>query len=774
MISLLLLHFYTQAQTKDITGFIINENGEGYKGANIVLSKNLQGTVSDKNGEFIFENISILHSELIISAVGYKNITIPLRTDTLAHPIVINLTPQIEELKEIKVKAKRNEKLQKEESISIQLVEEEFLKEAKAATLMQTLKTIPGVNSMDIGSGISKPMIRGMGFYRVVVAQNGIKVEGQQWSNHHGLAIDQQAVNHVEIIKGPASLQYGSDAIGGVINILPPHVPLKGGFNGDLSLVAKSNTQWLGGSTNITWRNGDFYTNCTFSHNNYGDFLVNQTDSFLSPSSIVINEYASHKIYLGNQVHNTAGYDNAASAVLGIVKPWGNSYLEVNAMGSKYGFFDWEGLRSKEKYDMHNTSVHDIRLPNQQVHNFALHHFTNIFHNENKLELAIGYQNNQSNEVSFFEDSVDIGLLLETFTGNVVYRIKNQERQQFKLGANFQFQKHDKYGIKHILPKYNKLAVGGFLAHKFKPSEKWVINSGARLDLSSVNMEESLNKVGGNSFYDSIFNPEFQKIFPSWALSFGVNYLPSNRQVFKVNIGRSYRTPSLYELGAYGLHRHEGRFEKGNVDNNPESAWQFDLGFEQKWKAIKFLMSPFVTYFTNYLFLTPTPDYAPGLGQIYEYTQSKTFMSGGEVSLKAIPQRFVEARLGAEYVYAVNLKENSALPFTPPFNAQTEIIYIIKDNDVFKKSKIGMEWVSVAPQKYTVPNELSTPGYNLVNLKVQSDIKIGKQSLSLLFKVRNMFNTKYYNHISFYRRMRIPEPSRDFQVFVTYPFGKNY
>ncbi|NJM15069.1 MAG: TonB-dependent receptor plug domain-containing protein [Bacteroidales bacterium] len=150
-------------------------------------------------------------------------------------------------------------------------------------------------------------------------------------------SIDQQAVSHVEIIKGPASLQYGSDAIGGVINLLPHHVPIASGTTGEISFTGKSNTQWLGSSANLTIRKGDFYSNLAVTHNNFGDLTIPYTDYFWAATQNT-DTTSSHKTKLGDQLHNTAGRENAVSISTGVVKPWGNSYLEFSYYGTKTGF----------------------------------------------------------------------------------------------------------------------------------------------------------------------------------------------------------------------------------------------------------------------------------------------------------------------------------------------------------------------------------------------------------------------------------------------------
>lgn len=772
--------FLSISGQNSIHGIVLDENNNPYTGANILLN-NKKGTVSDGEGKFVFTDVSTLRFNIKVSSIGYKAVLITGKTDTVSTGLTIILTPFVQELEEVEVNGNVNKKMKRSESISIQLIVEEFLKEAKASTLMQTLNDIPGINSMDVGTGISKPMIRGMGYYRVVVAQNGIKQEGQQWSNHHGVSIDQQAVSHVEIIKGPASLQYGSDAIGGVINVLPPHVPISSGVTGEVSFTGKSNTNWLGSSANLSIRKGDIYSNIALTYNSFGDFLIPETDSFLLPAPVSAAE-ASHKVILGNQMYNTAGNEKAVSISTGLVKQWGNSYLEFNYYATENGFFDWQGIQRDSTKTLHEQNRRDVKLPYQEVNNYTIHHYTNRYFKDDKLEVAFGYQLNDSKEFSYLSDrtgnrteefnyfrnkgNFELGLHLQTFSGNVFYSLKRYNNHNFKFGLNAQYQTHQTDGYNHILPEYKKLLSGIFITHNFSITDEWILNSGARIDYTFFSMDESLNPDVENG--DSIFNPAFEETYPGNAFSLGINYLPAPNTILKINIGKSFRVPSAYELGAYGLHRHEGRFEKGNTDNNPEQAWQLDLGFEQKWKTLTVQISPFLNYFTNYLYLNPTPELRPE-GQVYEYRQTNAMLTGTEVSANYKFKNRILVNAGAEYVYAVNLDLKSALPFTPPLSLLTEVSYLFKNIKTLKKSKIGLELLNVAEQNYTVPNELNTPGYNSVSLLALTEIIMGNQKINLMIKVRNLLNSSYYNHISFYRRMRIPEPGRDVQLFVSIP-----
>lgn len=771
----------TYGQT--IHGKVLDEFEKPFPGANISLNGNAK-TVSNFNGQFTLNNLSSKNFQVTITAIGYQTTSVSGKTDTVSRELLFVLTPDVQELDEVIVNSNIEEELKRTESLSIQHVNQEFLKETNASTLMQALSTVPGINSMDVGTGISKPMIRGMGYYRVVIAQNGINQEGQQWSSHHGISVDQSSVGHVEIIKGPASLQYGSGAIGGVINILPERIPTKDGVSGEVSMTAKSNTQWLGGSAELSLRKKDFYSHIDITYNSFGDFIIPEAESYVLPTLASAVE-ASHEVELGNQVYNTAGEERAVSATAGIVKPWGDSYFEINYYGTKTGFFDWQGLQRDSTREMHRSDRRDFQFPYQQVNNYAIRHFINRYFKDNKLQLGIGYQYNDSKEFDNFIDrsgnrteafnyyrdrgNLDIGLSLHTYSANVHYSINNPKRHAIKVGLNTQYQTHDFDGYNHILPAYKRLSGGLFLTHKFTITDQWILNSGARIDFTHVNMDESISPDPEDTG-DLIFNPDFNKTYPGTAFSAGVNYLPSQNTILKANIGKSFRVPSVYELGAYGLHRHGGRVEKGNIENQPEQAWEVDLGLEQKWNDITLSISPFLNYFTNYLFLNPTAE-VNSRGQIFEYRQTKAMLSGSELSANYRYKNKLDLSLNAEYVYAVNLDLSSALPFTPPANLRTAVKYVLKDINIAQKNKVGIELISVAAQNNTIPNELSTPGYHSVNLSTQSEIIFGKQKINLMLKVRNLLNASYYNHISFYRRMRIPEAGRDIQLFIKVPIN---
>lgn len=765
-----------------IEGKVYNDNGEILPGVHLKLNSDKFATSCNSKGQFLFEGLEKGQYYLTASYIGYETLTKIILLEEADINIIVNMTPSEYMLEEVHITGNQRQRARKTQSISVEMLDRDFFKDHRSGSLMQTISQLPGVSSMNVGTGVSKPIIRGLGFYRVLFAQNGIRQAGQHWSNHTGLSIDQHCVQQLEVIKGPASLRFGSDAIGGVVNVLPRTIPEKGEVSGEVSLIGKTNTQWVGTSAVVSARNNNFYFHANATYNNFGDFKIPDTDYFLEPSPVGAPE-AGHKIEIDDYLLNTAGEEKAASVTAGMLRDNGNSYFNFSYHSGKSGFFDWMGMRNKEFRELHEENRREVRVPYQKVDNYSISHFTNRYFNDNKLEVSLGYQYNVSSEHALLSDrtgnraddikyyrsldNLELELDLHSITGNILYSLRSYENHTIDFIVNSGYEINNIDGYSHIIPEYEKKSIGKAVIYKYNLSNQWIVNSGFRVDLHDFFMYESLNP--DPAFGDSIFNQEFENLYVGTAGSLGFNYLPDENTIIRTNLGKSYRIPSAYELGAYGLHRHEGRFEHGDLDLKPEEAWQIDVGYERSFDNAKFAITPFVNYFTNYLFLNPSPELRPE-GQVYEYKQSVALLYGGELSVEYTFFDKVRFRSGTEYVYALNLDLMRPLPFTPPFSSLNALSYMFDDLLIFTNSRICFESVFVGAQNNTVPNELKTPEYFSFNINLRTDIKLYSKPIKFRFKVRNVFDSNYYDHISFYRRLRIPEPGRDFQLFINIPF----
>jgi iron complex outermembrane receptor protein len=776
---LFLLWLPGTTQSLWLDGKVLDESGQPFFGATIVLNTGQAATISNHQGDF---SLPVPGDPFVLtaSALGYRSVRLTLKADTLSGPLAIRFVPDPTELETIEINWNRLGERRPFPGQVIEHIHRDDLLDHTAGNLVKTLSRLPGIQSVSAGTGFSRPMIRGMGFYRLVFAENGIKQAGQNWSNHHGISVDQHSVHTVEVIRGPACLEYGTDAIGGVINLLPH--PVSPGWDGRLAMTARSNTRWLGGSGELGYGGRRSFFQISGSRHQYGDFRIPETASYLLPAPVQTEE-ASHQVALGKQVYNTAGEETAVHLTGGLLRPWGKAWLEINYHTQYAGFFDWQGLQLDSLRQEHEASSFDVRLPAQKIDNLSIRHFTNYYIGANKLEVALGFQSNRTREYSPLSDltgnrqaewvhymnknNLALDLTLHSWIAKVIYSVQGPGHLDVRMGLNVSNQFHQVDGYSHILPRYSQSMFGGFIQIQKAWTELWKLNAGMRYDHHGFNMDASENP--DPAYGDESFNPELSRQFPGYSFSAGLVYQPGNGTAMRLNLGKSYRIPSAYELGAYGLHRHEGRFEQGDVNNEPEEAWQIDLSLEHGPDDRKLRISPFLNYFTNYLFLRPTPYLRPE-GQVYAYDQTRALMTGTEISFLWNPYDRIELQANLEYVYAVNLDLESALPFTPPLKSVISVRY--SWGKIQPAHYAGFNFTGVAPQRFTVPNELDTPGYFLVGLNAGSLLKINSQSVNIRLQINNLFNTSYFDHLSFYRRLRIPEAGRDVHIYVEIPFFK--
>lgn len=284
---------------------------------------------------------------------------------------------------------------QQQVSLNIDIVSADYLRRNLGGSLMQSLEKLPGVKTIGIGSGGSKPLIRGLGFNQVVVVENGIRHEGQQWGADHALEIDQFAAGRVKVIKGPAEFLYGSEAIGGAIDIKPAALPEAGSAGGSLDMTGKSNNGLYGGSLNLYKRKDRVFADARVTLQQYGDYRI-------PPETIFVYDYAVplHQ----NRLRNTAGHECNLHLRTGWITEPFQSVFFLSHTYSKSGFFaNAHGLEPRRvDLELHDASSSDIQLPFQQVSHTKLINQSEIKLGSGHLNVELGYQRNFRQENSLY------------------------------------------------------------------------------------------------------------------------------------------------------------------------------------------------------------------------------------------------------------------------------------------------------------------------------------------------------------------------------------
>lgn len=774
-----------------ISGLVTDENNQALPGAGVLVSPIKKATNTDKNGRFEINGMTLGKYTIQISFIGYQTYIDTIRVGSnMRYNAKLKVSALT--LQEVVVTDKHAEKQKKEKSLNIEIVNDTYLKQNMGGSLMKSLERLPGIGTIDIGSGQSKPVIRGLGFNRVVVIENNIKHEAQQWGSDHGLEIDQYAINNIEVIKGPASLIYGSDAIGGVVDMKNRKIALDNTIGGTLDLTGKTNNDYLGASFSMNGRKNWFYADVRATISGYGDYKV-PTDS--------VDIYSYRAALYKNHLRNTAGNEQNLHISLGILQKRFHTSLYISNVKAKTGFFaNAHGLEPRNvDRNLHDKSNRDINYPYQEVNHFKVINTSTYQWSRFKIESNLGFQHNYRQEWSqyvnhgympaIFPDTLgfdsDLERLFDKFvySGNLKVSFDKTDKTHISIGINTEYQDNRIDGRGFIIPAFHQLNLGAYAFAKYHLTNRSLVQAGVRYDYGKIDTRAYYDwfpsplTVDDETIYEHLkradkLNRNFSNI--SWSLGYNFN---SERWLFKANAGKSFRMPIAKELAANGVNYHHFSYEVGNPGLSPEISYQLDAGIEYSSKKIAIGLSPFLNYFSNYIYLNPTAEHDRLYGngnQVYYYTQSRVFRNGVEIHAHYQLVRPLQLGFIGEFVYSRQVsgeKEGFSLPFSPPASAIINIKFQKQRIKPFENIYLSVDYKLTARQVNIVPPEVNTPGYQLVHVSFGGDLLIKNQKINISVQIQNLLNNKYFNHTSYYRLINVPEPGRNLIVNISVPFS---
>ena len=659
-------------------------------------------------------------------------------------------------------------------------ISRDYLDTHFSGSLMQSLEGIPGVKAMAIGSGQSKPAIRGLGFNRLAVTEDGIKHEGQQWGDDHGLEIDQFAIDRAEVIKGPAALLHGSDAIGGVLSLYANHIPTSS-FTGAVQLFARSVSESLGLSAKVGGRKGNFFYRANMTVVDYADYRV-PTDSI---------QYYSYYIRLKDRrLRNTAGMERSGGATLGYAGYRFHTDLRISDNYSKSGFFaNAHGLEVRLSSIDYDHSRRDVDLPYQWVNHLKVLSHTSWHNDLSATDLSLAYQRNLREERSepvshgympLPENSLERRFDKHTYTGKLATRLTLGESHTLSAGLSAEHQHNRRGGWGFILPDFETTSGGAYVMDRYALSERFILNGGVRYDLARVHIHsyhdwymtpesgETTGRAadGGTTAVYKERSSELTRRFHSFTWSLGANYAVGE-WVIKANVGKSFRVPIAKELGADGINYHIFRYERGNSTLDPEESYQVDATLLWTNDMLSLQFEPYVNYFPNYIYLNPTAQYAEGL-QLYHYTQAEVLRWGFEAQADCRLDEHWETSLKGEYLYArqqSGQKKGYGLPFSTPWSVDADVKYSFGH-----EGYAGVNVHVVGAQKEIVPPEKPTDGYWTLNASCGKHFVVASLKLHASLHASNLLGKRYYDHTSYYRLIDVPEPGRNVSLMLGIEF----
>lgn len=777
MIFLSALFFFTEVRSADfsVAGRVFNADNIPLKEATVLLSPAGNYCITNSNGEFSLSAITPGVYHLTIQHIGYKSHQQKITVAGVGVFLNIQMEEDVFLTEEISVTA-NVQKLHEEpvgKILGVEEVSKDYMLKNQGNTLMQTLESLPGINALHTGVGISKPVIRGMSFNRVIVNEYGIKQEGQQWGVDHGLELDQFNVEEVEIQKGPVSLFYGSDGIAGVINIKRVNIPHTDTFRMESLAQYKSNNDSYSTSLMLEKTKKDFWIKGRLTWTGFADYHT-PAEEFT---------YNSYKLpILNNRLKNTAGKELNYSLHAGWQKKWGQTSLFVSNYGQQAGFFSG-AFGIPRAYQLQDDGLpRNIELPSQSIRHIKVISNTVIYLDKFKINIDAGYQFNKREEFSYPhthgqqlppQGNLALQLKLQTYTYNIRTKYRVRDNWDVYFGSNGQLQNNKNGGFEFLIPAYHSWQAGAYLLHDIQLKNGLQWQAGARIDAA-------FQKAGATyiAVYEADIIREYQQRSPQlrknyWLPSFstGISYPFSAAFKTGYNLGTAFRVPTIAELTSNGVHHGTFRHELGDPELDLERGLMQDVSISWKKSFFELQLTPYFYHFQNYIYLRPSARFSPlpDAGQIYNYQQGKVNMTGTEARIKVSFLKNFLLSSTFEYLWNKNMDLGHPLPFTPPVNILNTLEYNLNHRHKnFNQTYAQLAVHTFSAQKRVDQNEKETPGYTLVNLSAGSTIRIKRISFEIKAQIRNLFNTAYLNNMSRYRILNLPEQGRNTQVMLVF------
>ena len=604
----------------------------------------------------------------------------------------------------------------KHSTAPISIVSGKELRQTSSTNIIDAIAHQPGVSQITTGSGISKPIIRGLGYNRIIVMNEGIRQEGQQWGDEHGIEIDPQNVNSVEILKGPASLMYGSDAMAGVLILHGSPIQPEGEMKASVSTEYQTNNGLFDYSLNFAGNQKGFVWDARFS-DKYAHAYKNKYDGYVP----------------GSQFSERAG-----RLMLGVNKHWGYSHLTWTTFHQTPSIV--EGERDEVTGELEcatdNVKTYSKALPFQQIKHYKAVWDNSLNLPKGWLKAIIGYQQNRRQEFEDDADEYELYFKLHTVTYDLRYL--SQEFGGWKMagGINGMWQQSLNLGEETLIPEYKLFDFGAY-ATVSKALDNLTLNGGLRFDNRHLDYHT--------------------RNFSGFTGSIGAVWNASEHLNLRLNLARGFRAPNMSELGSDGVHEGTLRYEIGNPDLKPEYSWQADLGLDFTSQYVSAQVALFANHIEHYIFAQRIDEVIEEGFRTYEYTQGNARLLGFEAGVDFHPIHSLHFQNTFSYADAQQLHVDADakyLPMTPAPRWTSELKYELSHhghktlNNAFVA--LGLECNLPQNHYYKVDDtETRTPGYALLSLSAGTDLNIRKKKVAEFYiMAENLLNKAYQNHLS--------------------------
>lgn len=648
------------------------------------------------------------------------------------------------EINEVVVTGLKEARL-RETVVDVLPLETATMRRQGAFNISDGLSKIPGVSQLNTGVSISKPVIRGMYGNRILVLLSGLRFDNQQWQDEHGMGLSDIGIDRVELIKGPMAVLYGSDAVGGLINVIEEQKPAENSMQLDFNTRFHSNTLGTVNDIGIKGYRNNSWWRVRVGAESHADYSDGKNIRALNSRSD------------GYYFKGTFGVQRRH------VTSENNYHFSMNDFG-----FIMNDIADFMKPDARYT-----RKLNGPFHKVIL----NVFSSRNQIQLQnsllkidAGFQSNSRME-NEGGGKISLNMLLSTALYHLEWIKPVTEQLEVIVSQNTSYENNTNFGGRKIIPDAHMLeaSVSGFVKYN---AHKVVVEAGAGINnrwiktllTPLVNSPDKGNTITPFSRNKIAFN----------ALS-GVTVNPVEGLNIKVNVATGLRAPNLAELSSNGLREGTYRYEIGDMHLKNEQNINIDLSLTHKADWFGYSLSGFVSLFDNYIYINPTGEEYIGF-QIYRYKQQNALYAGSEAEVEFTPQGAVqglELSVKGAYLYSIG-KDGKYIPFTTAPKISPAIRYSRPVGKYLKNIYANVGFDYVFKQYRTAPEELPTDAYYLMNAGIGAEFWFKKSGFTIGIAGNNLLNAAYYDHLSRLKAFGIRNIGRNITVNLFIPIQFNY
>jgi len=752
---------------------ICADDGQTIPGATLLIDSSQRAFQTDSIGQFVIDNLCSGNVLLHISFVGYKTLDTTLiltknkQIDFYMHPSSIHLH-------EFQVQANAVKKQEVESVTKTELTGLELLK-TRGVDLGDALKDISGVDVIHTGPTIAKPVIHGLHSNRVLILNNGVRQEGQQWGSEHAPEIDPFIATKLSVLKGAASIRYGSDAIGGVVMVEPNDLPKGKCMDGELNLVGMDNSRMETASGIIQ---GGFDNGLSYRFQG----TYRRAGNVETPNYIL---------------DNTALLERNYSAAIGYNKEHYGLNVYYSHFNTQLGVFTYSDASNPTQLQELFAESKPINFPlsyylNRPGGYYAINRGYQLVDHDlfkasgylkygsfGKLEATFARQTDMRQEYSLDPPYVGPGVNpdnvpennfdLITHTAELIFEHNDWHNITGSIGSSFITQGNVYTGTSFapVIPNFRNYGGGLYWIEKWNPNTSFTLEGGIRYDYK-WQREYQIDQTTVQQYLTT-------QQYNSSTATIGAIYRFTPKLSVNLNVGNGWRAPSVYELYAYGIHGATSTWEQGDSLLNVEKAYNSTASLRYESDELEIEFGGYANLIDNYMYAKPTLTYHTtiiGTFPVFQFTQTNALFKGVDLDAKWHISKHLTFEPKMTLVFANDLTNHDYLVLVPPQRFQNSMSYKWKKLGHLKNVFINVGSAIVFRQTRVPPNSDFVPppdGYSLLLAGIGCSIPFGKRDLNISIQGNNLMNTVYRDYLDYFRYYA-DEPGRSILLRVQIPF----